>query len=263
MNLIATALDKLSNAVGKYWYIVLGALAVLLLLCIILFIVIACKNKRIRKLKEDNKKTRLKLEMERSRARNEQMHAPVTGTQVFGEQEQSEQPEQTQPEQAQTATTQTTGEQTKKQPKPEPTVIPVNRNATAQPAEEPSFITRDFSESSEDDETVTEEIESEPDQTPVKRRKPATPVQEEMDRATRSVSYFNRTSVIKPKSGNVKFIVKYDRNKDTWVVKKEGVDKPVRRVDTKEEAMNIARALCKKYNASLVVHKKDGKFQRQ
>ena len=225
MNLIATAMDKLSSAVGKYWYAVLGALALFLFLCVILFIVIACKNKRIRKLKEENKKTRLKLEMERSRAKNEQMYAPVTGTQVFGEQEQA----QSEPEQA----------------------------------EEPSFVTRDFSENSEDSETVTEEIESEPDQTPVKRRKPATPVQQEMDRATRTVSYYNRTSVIKPKTGNVKFIVKYDRNKDTWVVAKEGVNKAVRRVDTKEEAMNIARELCKKYNARLVVHKKDGKFQKQ
>ena len=221
MVLLATAMDKLSSAVGKYWYVVLGALAVLLLLCVILFIVIACKNKRIRKLKEDNKKTRLKLEMERSRAKNEQMYAPVTGTEVFGEQEQT------------------------------------------QETQEPSFVTRDFSETTDDSETVTEEIESEPDQTPIKHRKPATPAQQEIERATKTVSYYNRTSVIKPKSGNVKFIVKYDRNKDTWVVAKEGVNKPVRRVDTKEEAMNIARELCKKYNASLVVHKKDGKFQKQ
>ena len=77
------------------------------------------------------------------------------------------------------------------------------------------------------------------------------------------MSYYNKTSVVSQNGGVVKFTVKYDRTKDTWVIKKDGVDRVVRRVDTKEEAMNVARALCKKYNASLVVHKKDGKFQRQ
>ena len=77
------------------------------------------------------------------------------------------------------------------------------------------------------------------------------------------MSYYNNTSVISQSGGNIKFIVKYDRAKDSWVVKREGVDRAVRRVDTKEEAMTVARALCKKYNANLVVHKKDGKFQKQ
>lgn len=66
------------------------------------------------------------------------------------------------------------------------------------------------------------------------------------------------------KSANtsIKYTVKYDRDKNSWVIKKDGTDRVVRRVTTKEEAMKIAKDLSKKYNADLVVHKKDGKFQK-
>lgn len=75
-------------------------------------------------------------------------------------------------------------------------------------------------------------------------------------------TYYTKATAIATSSGTVKFTVVYDRIKDSWVIKKDGVDRVVRRVDTKEEAMLLARELCKKYNARLVVHKKDGKFQK-
>lgn len=84
----------------------------------------------------------------------------------------------------------------------------------------------------------------------------------EMDSASQTVAYYNKSAVVSQKGGTVKFTVVYDRPKDSWVIRKAGVDRVVRRVDTKEEAMRVARALCKKYDANLVVHKKDGKFQK-
>lgn len=84
----------------------------------------------------------------------------------------------------------------------------------------------------------------------------------ETDSASQTVAYYNKSAVVSQKGGAVKFTVVYDRPKDSWVIRKAGVDRVVRRVDTKEEAMRVARALCKKYDANLVVHKKDGRFQK-
>ena len=61
----------------------------------------------------------------------------------------------------------------------------------------------------------------------------------------------------------VKYVVAYDKAKQSWTVKKAGADRVLRRVATKEEAMSVARELSRKTGASLVVHKKDGKFQKQ
>lgn len=208
-------LRKVNDKVGGYLWAIFAAAIVLLI--VILFIVIAAKNKRIKKLKKQLKTTRTELEIERTRRKNEQLFAPVTGgKQLFGQETAQEE---------------------------EPIL----------PAEEP------------DDETETTEVEEEPEPAPAPepKRKPISAQDEAIERAASRVAYYNKTSVVSAKEGNVKFIVKYDRGKDSWVIKKEGVDRVVRRVDTKEEAMNVARALCKKYNANLVVHKKDGKFQKQ
>lgn len=61
----------------------------------------------------------------------------------------------------------------------------------------------------------------------------------------------------------VKYVVKYDRMKDSWIIQRSGTERVVRRLKTKEEAVSEARAMCKRQNATLVVHKKDGKFQKQ
>lgn len=58
------------------------------------------------------------------------------------------------------------------------------------------------------------------------------------------------------------YSVKYDRYKGNWIVVKTGQERPVRRVATKEEALRIAKDLAKRMDAALVVHKKDGKFQK-
>ena len=103
--------------------------------------------------------------------------------------------------------------------------------------------------------TESEEIEFDDDQ-------PEQSDDAEVEQASQTVAYYNKSAVVSQKGGTVKFTVVYDRPKDSWVIRKAGVDRVVRRVDTKEEAMRVARALCRKYDANLVVHKKDGKFQK-
>ena len=84
----------------------------------------------------------------------------------------------------------------------------------------------------------------------------------EAEAASESVAYYNKSAVVSQKGGTAKYTVVYDRAKDSWVIRKAGVERVIRRVDTKEEAVRVARALCKKNDANLVVHKKDGKFQK-
>ena len=47
------------------------------------------------------------------------------------------------------------------------------------------------------------------------------------------------------------------------MVIKNGNTRPTRRVATKAEALAIAKELADSSGASLIVHKKDGKFQKQ
>lgn len=58
------------------------------------------------------------------------------------------------------------------------------------------------------------------------------------------------------------YVVKFDRNKNSWIITKKGSQRVVRRVQTKDEALHIARDLCRRTGAGLYVHKKDGKFQK-
>ena len=70
----------------------------------------------------------------------------------------------------------------------------------------------------------------------------------------------------KPKRVKVaapRYIVKYDSKTHEWIVLKAGNTRATRRVKTKQEALAIAKELSKNSDASLVVHKKDGKFQKQ
>lgn len=60
----------------------------------------------------------------------------------------------------------------------------------------------------------------------------------------------------------VKVTLKFDRVKNNWVISRSDTDRAYRRVVTKQEATLIAKDLAKRLHAQLVVHKKDGKFQK-
>ncbi len=55
----------------------------------------------------------------------------------------------------------------------------------------------------------------------------------------------------------------YDKETETWEVRKDNAKRVIRRVKTKKEALEIAKELSQNQDLNLVVHKKDGKFQKK
>lgn len=60
----------------------------------------------------------------------------------------------------------------------------------------------------------------------------------------------------------IKVTLKYDRVKANWVIYRSDSTRACRRLATKQEGLEVAKDLAKRLNAQLVVHKKDGKFQK-
>ena len=61
----------------------------------------------------------------------------------------------------------------------------------------------------------------------------------------------------------VSYRILYDKETKTWEVRKDNAKRVIRRVKTKKEALEIAQELSQKQDLNLVVHKKDGKFQKK
>ena len=61
----------------------------------------------------------------------------------------------------------------------------------------------------------------------------------------------------------VRYRVIFDKITHTWIIKKDNANRVIRRVRTKEEALRVAKELSKNHDTALVVHKKDGKFQKK
>ena len=55
----------------------------------------------------------------------------------------------------------------------------------------------------------------------------------------------------------------YDKDNRQWIIKKDGNEKITRRVNTKKEALEIVERLCENQDLKMIVHKRDGKFQKQ
>ena len=65
------------------------------------------------------------------------------------------------------------------------------------------------------------------------------------------------------KKNAVKYTVKFDKEKNDWVILKSGSERAIRRCKTKEEALKTAKTLSENSDVPLTVHKKNGKFQKQ
>lgn len=63
-------------------------------------------------------------------------------------------------------------------------------------------------------------------------------------------------------TSDVKVTLKYDRIKMNWVISRSDTNRTYRRLNTKQEGLTIAKDLARRLHAQLVVHKKDGKFQK-
>ena len=60
-----------------------------------------------------------------------------------------------------------------------------------------------------------------------------------------------------------KYMVTYDKEDKTWVVKKTGATRASKRCKTKKEAMEVAERLAENQDLNISVKKKDGKFQKR
>lgn len=60
----------------------------------------------------------------------------------------------------------------------------------------------------------------------------------------------------------VKVTLKFDKQKNNWVIYRSDTTRAYRRLATKQDAVMVAKDLARRLHAQLVVHKKDGKFQR-
>lgn len=63
-------------------------------------------------------------------------------------------------------------------------------------------------------------------------------------------------------TSEIKVTLKYDRIKMNWVIYRSDTNRTYRRLNTKQEGLAIAKDLARRLHAQLVVHKKDGKFQK-
>lgn len=63
-------------------------------------------------------------------------------------------------------------------------------------------------------------------------------------------------------SSAVKVTLKFDRIKNSWVIMRSDINRTYRRLATKQEALVIAKDLARRLHAQLIVHKKDGRFQK-
>ena len=73
----------------------------------------------------------------------------------------------------------------------------------------------------------------------------------------------NQVAEVEKKREDTRYRVIFDKETKTWIIKKDGAKRTIRRVRTKEEALKIAKELSKSQDKAVVVHKKDGKFQKQ
>ena len=64
------------------------------------------------------------------------------------------------------------------------------------------------------------------------------------------------------KRKTVSYRILYDKETKTWEIRKDNAKRVIRRVKTKKEALEIAQELSERQDLNLVVHKKDGKFQK-
>lgn len=57
--------------------------------------------------------------------------------------------------------------------------------------------------------------------------------------------------------------VLYSKEDKVWLIKRDGAKRTIASYKTKEQALARVSELCKNQNAKVIVHKKDGKFQKQ
>lgn len=109
-------------------------------------------------------------------------------------------------------------------------------------------VSSDEPSAKEDNSAAEQENEDEQEEITFEAEDVDQPVKEQKDEAQ--------------KRKTISYRILYDKETKTWEVRKDNAKRVIRRVKTKKEALEIAQELCQKQDLNLVVHKKDGKFQK-
>ncbi len=68
---------------------------------------------------------------------------------------------------------------------------------------------------------------------------------------------------VKASSKKAIYRVVYDKEKQAWVIKKDGAKRIIASFETKEKALARVKDLSQSNDVGFIVHKKDGKFQKK
>ena len=68
---------------------------------------------------------------------------------------------------------------------------------------------------------------------------------------------------VEPKERKAIYRVVYDKENRVWLIKKDGAKRVIASFPTKEDALARVKELCESQNLKVIVHKKDGKFQKK
>ena len=104
----------------------------------------------------------------------------------------------------------------------------------------------------EDQEIEDKESDEESESSEVEEPSDELESEEETEASSKAVK---KTAII--------YHVIYDKDLKEWLVRKNNGKRASKKAKTKEEAIIIAKQLCENNNATLRVHKKDGKFQKK
>ncbi len=99
----------------------------------------------------------------------------------------------------------------------------------------------------------------------------AEPVKKEVKKSTKKVEEpkvkkeVENAEQEKPEKKEKKSIYRVIYNKEdrTWQIKKDGAKRVITSYSTKEEALTRVKELCASQNLKVIIHKKDGKFQKK
>ena len=80
--------------------------------------------------------------------------------------------------------------------------------------------------------------------------------------ATKDKPFFEKKESKKAERKAVYRVV-YNKEERIWQIKKDGAKRVITSYPTKEEALKRVKELCESNDMNVIIHKKDGKFQKK
>lgn len=107
------------------------------------------------------------------------------------------------------------------------------------------------------------EAKEEPKKASSKAKNSNTKSNKNEEKAEKKVATKKEESAEKEEEKKGSYRVIYSKEDKIWLIKRDGAKRTIASFKTKEQALARVSELCKNQNAKVIVHKKDGKFQKQ